>query len=225
MGALFLGIQHQSLSITLGHLDLVRKNLRSTKNPPFQPARPLASLRSSTPSLQDSLDPTSLDCPSFIRTVSRDESLPVAITTTLTLARARVLAYQQSASFLAGQIWTSELEKESQTCVPLGDVTPCHDSARENSQPCFAHLELTPSYLFTSIVSIFLHLSLLALNKLNASSLRKRPTHECCINEGVSQSYVGKSVVSLLSIPTMGEGQIQPCTPLFNQRWWWGRSI
>ena len=32
-------------------------------------------------------------------------------------------------------------------------------------------------------------------------------TRECCINEGVSQSYVGKSVVSLLSIPTMGEGQ------------------
>ncbi len=44
---------------------------------------------------------------------------------------------------------------------------------------------------------------------LNASSLWKRLTHECCINEGVnvSQSYVGKSVVSLLSIPTMGEGQ------------------
>ncbi len=42
---------------------------------------------------------------------------------------------------------------------------------------------------------------------LNASSQRKRLTHECCINEGVSQSYVGKSVVSLLSIPTMGEGQ------------------
>jgi hypothetical protein len=37
--------------------------------------------------------------------------------------------------------------------------------------------------------------------------LRKRLTHECCINEGVSQSYVGKSVVSLLSIPAMGEGQ------------------
>jgi hypothetical protein len=29
---------------------------------------------------------------------------------------------------------------------------------------------------------------------LNASSLRKTLTHECCINEGVSQSYVGKSV-------------------------------
>ena len=29
---------------------------------------------------------------------------------------------------------------------------------------------------------------------LNASSLLKRLTHECCINEGVSQSYVGKSV-------------------------------
>ncbi len=41
------------------------------------------------------------------------------------------------------------------------------------------------------------------------NSLRKRLTltHECCINEGVSQSYVGQSVVSLLSIPTMGEGQ------------------
>jgi hypothetical protein len=51
---------------------------------------------------------------------------------------------------------------------------------------------------------------------LDASSLRlrKRLTHECCINEGVSQRYVGKSVVRLLSIPTTGEGQdagkIQP---------------
>ncbi len=42
---------------------------------------------------------------------------------------------------------------------------------------------------------------------LNASSLRKRLTHECCINEAVTQSHVGKSVVSLLSIPTMSEGQ------------------
>ncbi len=49
----------------------------------------------------------------------------------------------------------------------------------------------------------------LLLTLLNASSLRKSLIHECCINEGVtsSQSYVGKSVVSLLSIPTMGEGQ------------------
>ncbi len=49
---------------------------------------------------------------------------------------------------------------------------------------------------------------------MNASSLRKRLTHECCINEGVSQSqsYVGKSVVSLLSIPTMGEGEGQDPT-------------
>jgi hypothetical protein len=39
------------------------------------------------------------------------------------------------------------------------------------------------------------------------SSVRKRLTHECCINEGVSQSYVGKRVVSLLSIPTMGDGE------------------
>jgi hypothetical protein len=38
-------------------------------------------------------------------------------------------------------------------------------------------------------------------------SLRKRLTHECCINEGVSQSYVGKSVVSLLLIPTVGGGE------------------
>ncbi len=30
---------------------------------------------------------------------------------------------------------------------------------------------------------------------------------ECCINEDVSQSYVGKSVVSLLSIPTLGGGE------------------
>jgi hypothetical protein len=41
-------------------------------------------------------------------------------------------------------------------------------------------------------------------------------THECCINEGVSQSYVGKSVASLLSIPTttmgVGEGQDQDPT-------------
>jgi hypothetical protein len=36
---------------------------------------------------------------------------------------------------------------------------------------------------------------------------RKRLTHECCIIEGVSQSYVGKSVASLLSIPTMGGGE------------------
>ncbi len=39
-----------------------------------------------------------------------------------------------------------------------------------------------------------------------SKSLRKRLTHECCAHEGVSQSYVGKSVVSLLSIPIMGEG-------------------
>ncbi len=55
------------------------------------------------------------------------------------------------------------------------------------------------------------------LTLLNASSLRKRLTHECCIlvNEGVSQSYVRKSVVSLLSIPIMGEGQhpIMPTMP------------
>jgi hypothetical protein len=48
------------------------------------------------------------------------------------------------------------------------------------------------------------------MSLLNASSLRKRLTltHECCINESVSQSqsYVGKSVVSLLSIPTIGTG-------------------
>ncbi len=30
---------------------------------------------------------------------------------------------------------------------------------------------------------------------------------ECWTNEGVSQSYEGKSVVSLLSIPTMGGGE------------------
>jgi hypothetical protein len=46
---------------------------------------------------------------------------------------------------------------------------------------------------------------------LDASSLRKRPTHEFFIiiriNEGVSQSHVVKSVVSLLSIPTMGSGE------------------
>ena len=51
---------------------------------------------------------------------------------------------------------------------------------------------------------------------LNASSLRKRLTNECCINEGVSQSYVGRSVVSLLSIPTMGEGH-DPTMPTFVQ--------
>jgi hypothetical protein len=71
---LFLCNPPQSLSTALGHLDLVRKNLRSTKTPPFQPSLALASLRSSTPSLWDSLDPTSLDCPTFIRTVSRDDS-------------------------------------------------------------------------------------------------------------------------------------------------------
>jgi hypothetical protein len=48
---LFLRNPPQSLSIALGHLDLVRKNLRSTKPPPYQPALALASLRSSTPSL------------------------------------------------------------------------------------------------------------------------------------------------------------------------------
>jgi hypothetical protein len=64
----------QSLSIALGHLDLVRKHLRSTKKKPYQPSLTLASLRSSTPSLWDSLDPTSLDCPPFIHTFSRDES-------------------------------------------------------------------------------------------------------------------------------------------------------
>ncbi len=51
---------------------------------------------------------------------------------------------------------------------------------------------------------------------LNAGSLplRKRLTHECCISECVSQSYVGKSksVVSLLSIPTMG-GREGPTIP------------
>ncbi len=67
---LFLRNPPQSLSTALGHLDLVRKNLRSTKIPPFQPSLALASLRSSTPSLWDSLDPTSLECPPFIRTVS-----------------------------------------------------------------------------------------------------------------------------------------------------------
>ena len=38
---------------------------------------------------------------------------------------------------------------------------------------------------------------------LNASSLRERLTHECCVNEGVRQKYAGKVlwVVSLLSIP------------------------
>jgi len=64
----------QSLFTALGHLDVVRKNLRSSKTPPFQPSLALASLRSSTPSLWDTLDPTSLDCPPFIRTVSRDDS-------------------------------------------------------------------------------------------------------------------------------------------------------
>jgi hypothetical protein len=52
----------------------VRKHLHSTKTPPYQPSLALASLRSSTPSLWDSLDPTSLDCPPFIRTFYRDES-------------------------------------------------------------------------------------------------------------------------------------------------------
>jgi hypothetical protein len=70
---LFLRNPPQSLSIALGHLDLVRKNLCSTKTPPYQPSLALAALRSSTPSLWDSLDPTSLDCPPFIRTFSRDE--------------------------------------------------------------------------------------------------------------------------------------------------------
>ncbi len=39
---------------------------------------------------------------------------------------------------------------------------------------------------------------------LSLSSLRKRLKHEGCINEGVSvrQSYVGKSVVSLLILDT-----------------------
>ncbi len=72
---IFLRNPPQSLSIALGHLDLVRKHLRSTKQNPYQPALALASLRSSTPpSLWDSLDPTSLDYPPFIRTVSRDDS-------------------------------------------------------------------------------------------------------------------------------------------------------
>ena len=71
---LFLRNPPQSLSIALGHLDLVRKNLRSTKHPSYQPALALAALRSSTPSLWDSLDPTSVDCPPFIHTFSRDDS-------------------------------------------------------------------------------------------------------------------------------------------------------
>ncbi len=54
---------HPSLFTVLGHLDVVRQNLRSSKTPPFQPSLALASLRSSTHSLWDSLDPTSLDCP------------------------------------------------------------------------------------------------------------------------------------------------------------------
>jgi hypothetical protein len=40
---------------------------------------------------------------------------------------------------------------------------------------------------------------------LNTTSMHERLTHEYCINEGVSQNYVGKSVVSLLSIHTIGE--------------------
>ena len=79
----------QSLFTSLGHLDLVRKNLRSTKIPPFQPSLALASLRSSTPSLWDSLDPTSLDCPPFIRTVSRDEAAASDLTGQLPVASRR----------------------------------------------------------------------------------------------------------------------------------------
>ncbi len=48
-----------------------------------------------------------------------------------------------------------------------------------------------------------------------ASFLRKRLTHECCINEGVNQSYVGKSVVNLLSFPTMDDGK-GPTIPTMN---------
>jgi hypothetical protein len=79
---LFLRNPPQSFSTALGHLDLVRKNLRSTKTPPFQPSLALASFRSSTPSLWDSLDPTSLDCPlSFVlfsATSQRHPTLPVS---------------------------------------------------------------------------------------------------------------------------------------------------
>jgi hypothetical protein len=35
----------------------------------------------------------------------------------------------------------------------------------------------------------------------------KRLTHECCVNEGISQRYVGKGVMILLSILTMGGGE------------------
>jgi hypothetical protein len=53
-----------------------------------------------------------------------------------------------------------------------------------------------------------------------------RLTHECCIciNEGVSQSYVGKIVVSLLPIPTMtmSGGKVLRFPSWVNV--WWGRS-
>ncbi len=76
---LFLRNPPQSLSTAIGHLDLVRKHLRS-KTPPFHPSLALASLRSSSPSLWDSLNPTSLDCPPIIRTVSRDNSVASDLT-------------------------------------------------------------------------------------------------------------------------------------------------
>jgi hypothetical protein len=62
--------------------------------------------------------------------------------------------------------------------------------------------------VMVSLIGLGLGLGLMLSLVLNASSLRQRLTHECCINEGASQSYVDENVVSLLSIPTMGEGQV-----------------
>ncbi len=90
---LFLRNPPQSLSTAIGHLDLVRKHLRSTKTPPFHPSLALASLQSSTPSLWDSLDPTSPDCPPFIRTVSRDDSAASDLTGQLPVESRRANKY------------------------------------------------------------------------------------------------------------------------------------
>jgi hypothetical protein len=94
-------------------------------------------------------------------------------------------------------------------------VKPAPKVRQVMEQVCIDQMNLRHTVRPSLLVGTWPHVHVV----LNASSLRKRVTHECCINESVSRSYVGKSVVSLLSIltivggegptiPTMGVGEV-----------------
>jgi hypothetical protein len=162
------------------------KNLRSTKTPPYQPSLALASLRSSTSSLWDSLDPTSLDCPLFIRTFSRDESAASDLTGQLPVTSRRGNKYILITVFRGYIHFTSQKSRSASDCVSSFASALAFFTAHSQPLPSLivdneTSLECREYFLSQRLPVTFVPPQTHRSNPGEGSADRQKPSHLCLL--------------------------------------------